>query len=157
MITMLILLIFVAVLLQPNASRFYAAFLFAGATITHDLALSHLNGFAYYASAALFDLGIIALTSGINPIPKMVISLHRICMVSILLNFAGWLMWLFYLSPFYYDTMFALVYSWALIIMLLRNKTDVGDFTMPSWYSCFRFDLLAWNKTDSKNINKTQP
>lgn len=157
MITMLILLIFVAVLLQPNATRFYAAFLFAGATITHDLALSHLDGFAYYASAALFDLGIIALTSGISPIPRMVISLQRICLASILLNFAGWLMWLLYFSPVLYDTMFTLIYSWALIIMLVRNNTDVGSYSRSSWHSCFRFDRFKRHTNHSENSSKAQP
>lgn len=138
--TVLLTLIAFAVLIQPNVPRLFAAMLFVGLTLSHELFLSHLDGLAYYGSAALLDLGIIILTSGINPVPQMVINLHRICKVSIFLNVAGWYIWSAYLPPVAYDLAFMALYGWTLLILIKRDGADVGGFTMDSWNSCFHFN-----------------
>lgn len=141
--TILLSAIGLAVLLQPNAPRFFAALMFASATLSHELFLSHLDGLMYYGSAALIDLAIIILTSGINPVPKMVIALHRICTVSIIANFAGWVMWSLYLPPLTYDLMFMVIYAYTLIILIRKDGVDVGGYGVDSWRSCFHFDQRA--------------
>lgn len=130
-------------LFQPNAPRLFAAVAFAAITLCHHVFLSDLDGLYYYGSAALFDLAIIILTSGINPVPDMVLSLHRICFVSILANLAGWILWACYLPPLAYNISFGVIYLWAVITLIKRNGDDVGGFTLGSWASCFRFNTSA--------------
>lgn len=142
-ITYLIYALLVATLTQPNAPRLFAAVTFVGVILLHELAFSSLDGLMYYGSAALLDLLIVVITSGINPVPKMVLSLQRLCLFSILLNLLGWVLWLLYLPPWPYDLAFVAVYAWALYILIRRDRADVGGFTMAGWVSCFRFDRSA--------------
>jgi len=135
-----------AAAMQPNAPRFFAAVLFVSATLLHELFLSDTEGALYYGTAALFDLAIIILTTGISPIPRMVIDLHKICMYSIVANFFGWVLWRNYLPPLAYDTAFVVVYAWALITLIKRNGHDVGGYSMDSWRSCFRVYHRAWGR-----------
>lgn len=138
--TALLVLIAIMAFIQPNAPRMYAALLFVGLTIFHELFFSHLYGILYYGSAALLDLGIIMLASGISPIPRMVITLNRICLASIVVNFAGWVIWSSYLPPMAYDLAFVVIYLWALITLIKRDGSDVRDFSVGGWSSCFRFN-----------------
>jgi len=140
MITVLLSLIAVTVLFQPNAPRFFAAVVFVVITLSHEFFMSDFEGLAYYGSAALFDMGIIMLTSGINPVHQMVIDLQRICLASVFVNFMGYFIWLFYLPSTVYDMSFMVLYTWTLIILTERNGADVGGYRLDSWYSCFRFN-----------------
>jgi hypothetical protein len=153
-VTTLVFLVVAFAFLQPSAPRFFAAVSFVSITLLHELLLSDYVGLMYYGSAALFDLGIIILTSGISPVPKMVLTLHKICMVSILANLAGWLMWFLYYPPLAYDAAFAIIYAWTLITLINRDSLDVGGYTLDSWASCFRFDSSPWALYISKHTGK---
>ena len=153
-ITLLIYAVLIVAFLQPNAPRFFAAVIFIGITLLHELLLSSYDGLQYYGSAALFDLAIIIITSGINPVPKMVLSLHRICIVSIFANLAGWVLWFFYYPPLAYDAAFALIYVWTLITLIKRNGLDVGGYTLDSWATCFRFNRYSWDNYSYKHGGK---
>lgn len=150
-ITGLLIAIVVLAFFQPNAPRFFAALIFVGITLSHELFLSNLDGLQYYGSAALFDLAIIILTSGINPVPKMVINLHRICIVSIIANLVGWVLWFLYVPPLFYDASFVLIYVWTLITLIHRNRSDVGGYTLDSWATCLRFNRYSWYRYSHKH------
>jgi len=139
MITVLLWLIAIAVLFQPNAPRFFAAFVFVAVTLTHEFFMSNTGG-VYYGTAALFDMGIIMLTSGINPVSQTVIDLQRVCLASIFVNFIGYCIYLAWLPPTVYNVSFMVLYTWTFIILIERNGTDVGGYRLDSWYSCFRFN-----------------
>lgn len=143
-ITILICLIIATAFFQPNAPRLYAALVFVGVTALHEVFFSNYEGMQYYGSAALFDLAIIIIASGINPVPKMVLSLQKICIVSIVANLAGWIMWFLYYPPIIYDLAFVAIYAWTLIILIKRTGANVGGYTMDSWATCFRFNRSAW-------------
>lgn len=136
MLTALFGLLALSALIQPNAPRLLAVVAFVGLTIAHDALASGIDGFWYYGSAAILDVGIIILTSGIRPLPRMVVTLHRICMASVMMNFLGWLMWFFYLPPTLYDFAFLMLYSCALITFIKKDHADVGGFEVDSWRSC---------------------
>lgn len=144
-ITYLIYALIVVAFIQPNAPRLFAAVLFMAVITLHEFLLSDLDGLQYYGSAALFDLLIIILTSGINPVPKMVLSLHRICIASILVNLLGWVLWFFYFPPLVYDAAFACLYAWTLIIFIIRDGVNVGGYSLDSWAACFRFNRFTWS------------
>jgi len=153
-LTYLFYALVVVAFIQPNAPRFFAAVTFVSVTISHELFLSHYDGLAYYGSAALFDLGIIAITSGIRPVPKMVLSLHKICLASMVLNLVGWGLWFFYLPPVVYDASFVILYVWALLTFINRSGLDVGGYTMDSWASCFCFHRYTWGFNFHKHDGK---
>lgn len=129
--------------LQPNAARLYAAFVFVGATLLHEFKFSDLDGIAYYGSAALLDLLVLILLSGISPIPRLAVRLQIISLISIIANMAGWLIWFLYLPPTVYDFTFYLLYAWALVELIRRNGDNVGGFTVDCWATCFRFDIMS--------------
>lgn len=125
--------------MQATAPRFFAAFVFVGVTLLHEVFLADADGLLYYGSAALFDLAIVILLSGVHPLPKMVLALQQICIVSIFVNLFGWVLWVLYLPPTAYNTSFVLLYFWALLALINRGANDVGGYTMASWATCFRF------------------
>ena len=153
-VTALIVAIITVSFFQPTAPRFFAAAIFVGVTATHELIFSGLVGLQYYGSAALFDLAIIILTSGIHPVPKMVLTLHKICMVSIVANLGGWVLWARYYPPLLYDLSFLGIYAWTLITLIGRTKADVGGFAVGDWVSCVRFNRSAWILRLNRNSGK---
>ena len=155
MITYLLYGMAVAALVQPNAPRLFAALVFSSLILTHDGFLSDLDGLAYYGSAALFDLLAIILMSGIHPVPRLVVRLQLICLLSVCLNAIGWALWVTYLPPLIYDWAFLALYTWAVITLIQRDGAhDVGGYTMDRWRSCIRFDRAAWVVRLLKDGNK---
>lgn len=153
-ITYLIYALVVVAFTQPNAPRLFAAVVFVGVLSLHEAFLADVDGWLYYASAALFDLLIMAFLSGINPVPRMVVSLQRLCLASIVVNALGWVIWFLYFPPWPYDLACAAVYACALYILIRRDRADVGGFTMASWGTCFRFNRGAWVFHSNKHGGK---
>lgn len=145
MIELLIIGMFLAAFLQPSVPRFYAALMASLITMCHHWGYYEADGLLYYGSAALFDLVIILLLSGIYPAPALVVRLQVIFLASIVLNAAGFLMWFFYIPHDAYNAAFVGVYSWAIFTMLRRGKpnADRRGASSSGWNSCFRFDFGA--------------
>ena len=144
MITILLVLITVVAVMQPTIPRFFAAMTFALLTLIHDEGLGHLEGLAYYGSAALIDFVILFILAGIQPIPRMVLYLQLLCILSMLLNFGGWLLWVFYLPPNVYDNAFQVLYGGVLIALLAKDNYNVGAYTRTGWVSCFHYSNHPW-------------
>ena len=125
MITALVALILVASVIQPNRQRLFAGMVFSGLLIANDLLLFDKAGLLYYAGSALFDLATIILISCV--VSSMAVSIQKICIASICLNFFGWVMWTLYMPPVVYNSLFAVLYVCALLTLITRNKTDVGE------------------------------
>lgn len=130
MLEALFVLVLLAAFMQPTPERAYAAGVFVSLTLVHEAALSHLEGFAYYGSAALFDLFVILATRAVRPLSQTIIDLHRLCLVCILLNLGGWVLWRSYSDPAAYNVAFLVVYAWALVIFSTRKRADVGGFAV---------------------------
>lgn len=141
--TVLIYAIAFVALLQPNAPRLYASMVFVIFTVGHEWAFSDLDGLAYYGTAAIFDFLIILITWAIRPIPKLVINIHKICILSIIANAFGWVMWVLYLPPTAYNVAYTFIYAAALLAMIKKDGSDDRGFTLDSWRSCFRFSYSA--------------
>jgi len=127
-LSILLVIITAAVFTQPNAARFIAAAAFTGAVLVHDVALSSLDGVAYYGSAALFSLAVISAISRLDRVPEMALELQKVCLASIVINCGGWLLWLFYSPPMPYDAAFIALYCWAAYILTIRGRADVGRY-----------------------------
>lgn len=153
-ITALMVLLVGTIFIQPNAQRLFAALVFAGGALSHDVLFSGHGGLLYYGSAALFDLGVLMLISGIRPITKTIAQLHVICLASVLVNFAGWVIWWLYLPPAAYNLAFVTIYCWALVTLTRRNGADVGGFGLASWRACFCFNLPAGMRHSNRDTGK---
>ena len=144
----LLIALLVCVALQPTVTRGYVAMLFVVVTMLHEIVGAHLDGLAYYGSAALCDLAIIILTSGIRPIPAMVTRIHLICLASILANAVGWAMWAAYLPPTVYNAAFVVIYLGAVVAMLKKDRSDVmGGHTPGGRRTGIRGGLSARYRT----------
>lgn len=149
------LLIAITVVFQPDKPRVFAGMWFAGMALICDVIGQGTNGLSHYGSAALLDLAIIILTSGISPVPKTVISLHAVCMFSITANFVGWITYLNWLNPDYYNITFIGFYALALMFIITRNNSNVGGHTLDRWRSCFHFNRgsrFGCNRNDGDKI-----
>jgi hypothetical protein len=133
-----------AAICQPTAERFIAAAGFVAAAWIHELFFSHLEGFAYHGTAAVGALAVMIMISRIIIPSPMIISIHRICIVSILMNFMGWVAWRAYLPPDPYNVAMLVVFIWALITLSRKEPTHgVGRDTVGWWGADFRINTIA--------------
>ena len=132
MIPLIVGMAWLTLIRQRNAPRLYAALVYAAVNTFCEFFLAD-TGVYYYGIAAMADLLIMILTSQISPMPKMVVNLHRLCLISIIANGIGWLMWYFYLPPDFYNGIFIMLYAWAIIILCERDHAGVDEFRADSW------------------------
>lgn len=104
---------------------FYACACFATLTKAHDVFLGSLTGFAYFASAALTDLMILALLRK-DEATQIAVDLAVVCTASLLGNMIGYAIWYAYLPPDAYYYYYVGLYGWAL--WLIINQGGYGDF-----------------------------
>jgi hypothetical protein len=136
----LISLVCMAAILQPNTQRLYAATATAALTCGQFIACDMLDGLAYYASAALVDTFVVFALSLVRPIPRMVLHLQVLSIVSIAFNLAGFVMWYFYQPPTLYNNAYLAFYATMVVVFLWRGKQDhVGGYSAYSWRACVRF------------------
>lgn len=103
-----------------------AGALFVGAAIVHDLWFGALDGFAYYGSAALFDLGVILAIARLSEISEFNQKIQKISVLSIFLNAYGCFAWFAYLSPIAYNWAYIALYGSALIVFQIGSGPSVG-------------------------------
>ena len=134
MIPMIVGLSWLTLIRQRNAPRLYAALAYLSVNTSCEFFFADTDVY-YYGIAAMADLLIMILTSQINPMPKMVVNLHRLCLVSIIANGIGWLMWYSYMPPDLYNYFFVALYIWAIIILCERDYAGVDEFRADSWFN----------------------
>jgi len=129
-----------AAIFQPTATRSFAAVVFVSVAWAHELAFAHLTGLPYYASAGAGALAIIVALKLLDHPPRIALTLVRICLVSIVLNFIGWVLWVTYSEPAPYNVATFCIFVWALITLLSRDRQDDsgGRLTMDLWRAGIR-------------------
>ena len=130
----------------------FACVVFSGLLIFNDLLLASKEGLFYYGGSALFDLATIVIIS--RNASRMALSLQKICIASIGLNFFGWIMWMLYMPPVMYDSLFIALYVCALFTLIKRNKTDVGEFAMDRWSTSLRLYSPSWAVNNTQDRRK---
>lgn len=124
--------------LRQDERRFTAALIFAASLLIHDVFLSELGGLLYYGSAAFFDLLVITWLANLKQTSRLTVSILRISLVSIVLNFTGWLMWISYLKPSLYNLSYIILYTCAIIALIKKEGLEDGSYTLDRWACCFR-------------------
>ena len=122
-------LMFISMILVGFAQWRTVAVLFVILISAHDLIVTglKLEGLLYYGSAALFDLAFIVATISLSD-SKLLDSLCNICIASMVLNFAGWVLWFNYFSPMHYDIAFLCLYAYAIVVLLRKDFEHVGGY-----------------------------
>ena len=113
-------------LFQKSQQRLLLASFYVLINTVHLLLFNGLYGSSYYLVSALFDLLVMTSVSSIH-IPQT-LSVQKLCIISIVANFAGWVMWFLYLDPAAYNVVFIAIYIYAIIILTSRDASDVGDY-----------------------------
>lgn len=129
LLEILLALLVLAGFTQRNGYRLNIGVMFVGLVSTHYLLDDwvKLEGLWYYGSAALFDLAFIGATVSFSD-SKLLDSLCNISIVSMLLNFFGWLLWFNYYPPAHYDLAFLCLYTWAVVVLLRKDIEYVGGY-----------------------------
>lgn len=123
MLSILLIAIVVASMCQPNPHRCLVALSFSLPCAVLDFFNYGLIGTSYYLAAGLCCTLIILLTGMIRPITKLIIQLQLICLVALGVNAAGWLAYMAYASPVFYNYAMIGLYVWA--IYALCDKDEV--------------------------------
>ena len=136
----LILALGVAAISQPTPARRKVAAIFVTATLSHCIIGEWLDGLAYYASAAIFDVLIITTTANLKETPRITRDIHKVCLASIVLNASGWIAYMLYIPPTGYDLCFIFLYLWSIIVLTKEDGRYAGDNTMDRWAYYLRFN-----------------
>ncbi len=143
MIEVLAIAIGILAVLQKTDERFYAATIFSALTLAHMVLFSATDsGHAYYIGAAFLDVAIMSFIARIDKIVSLTITLHRICLVEIIVNAIGWVMWMKYADPYWYNVTFIGLHLWAIFALTRKdNANDPGGYTVGSRFDYIRLVL----------------
>ena len=127
MIELLIITICILAIFQPTRERFLIAWLYALACSIHNYFLGDISGVFYYLSAGAFDfivLAIICVFIRPNWFSNCIIG---ISIMSLILNFYGWIIYELYLPPTSYNIAFNALYLLAILVFLWKDSAhDTG-------------------------------
>lgn len=116
--------------MTPWRSRIAAGMLFYAAMVLHeictvDLPNSPIGMFVFHGSAALVDLILLYAVPALLA-ERLCDDMQTLCLVSIVVNFVGWIAYMAYAPPIFYN-----VISWSLAYvqwgrLLLVDSDDVN-------------------------------
>ena len=121
----LIAILCVASLFQRDAGKRKIACFYSLMTVLHILSLGETTGLIYYGSAALFDFIILMVIIQDTKNSRLVTRLSIICLVEIVCNSIGYVMWFAYVPSTAYNITYLIIYLIIIAIFTLEN-IDVG-------------------------------
>ncbi len=143
MLELLFSLMVAAALFQRTCFRSIAALAYVGGAVAHNYFLGDTTGLLYYGSAAIVDIGVLALIIALPRADTPVRLLGLACIISAGLNAVGWCLWFAYLPSSVYNTAFLGLYCFVLYAMCQGVASGRGTVTNAS----SRADvLLSFNK-----------
>jgi len=153
----LIFIIFIiSVTVQPSAPRLFAGVIFSVISIALIFAAPYLNDYLTYAVPAMAAVLVMILLSASMVVSRVVLSLHRICLGSIVLNAGGYLLYESGESFLAYNAAFFLLYVWTIKVLLKRDgRLDATGFGVDSWRSTFSYTSSSWFKYLFKGQEET--
>jgi len=113
----------IALTLASLLARNACGLLFVAASFLHSTFLAHLDGFLYYGSAAFFAYLTLLLSS-------RSIVVQVICLISIVLNMFGYMVWYLYMPPTIYNYTCCILYIVAAFVITM----DRGSGTRAGLY-----------------------
>lgn len=131
----LILVITVLACLQPSAERREVACAYALVNMGHFLLISWwISDFWYYVSAGIADVVIMSIIVHMHKIPEIGLLLLRACLLELMVNAFGWVLWWRYAPPDAYNALYQCVQIWIVFILMKKGEADEwGGFTVGNW------------------------
>lgn len=123
---LVILILCITVLFQPNRQRFAVALIASFTPIVHDLLFGGVEGVDYFTSASLACLVAVILVGVVNPVSWTALSIQRIFLGMIGLNILGAFIYWHGYNPAIYANLFYCAYAFAAVVLLTRDRADVG-------------------------------
>ncbi len=111
------------------------------------------QGLVYYLGAAINDLIIILIISKLDHISELAIKLQGVCEIFIAVNFIGWVLFMLYVDPVYYNLLSAMIYIYT-INLILKGSGDVGAISMDFGRSSFSSRNRSSNHSVRSNKEK---
>lgn len=143
----LILVIFIISACQPSAPRLFAGVIFSVISFGLILAGPYLNDYLTYVVPALAAVLVMILLSASMLVSRVVLSLHRICLLSIVLNAGGYILYESGESFLAYNMSFFLLYAWTIRVLLKRDgRLDATGYGADSWRSTISYSSCSWFK-----------
>ena len=141
--TVLIISIVFTALLQQRVSRFVVALCFAVPCAALDYFGSSItNDSMYYICSGICSIIMIILISMVNPMTWQARKLQDICVAAIVVNAAGWVAYMLYITPVFYNYAMIALYALSLYVLLTRDRDNVGGRRVDWWRSgVFKFDI----------------
>lgn len=102
-------------------SRLLCLAIFSGISLAHHILLGNADGFLYYFSAAFFDFFVIFSLSKLSKVHVHILFMQVICLMFIIANAIGWVMWYLYLPPTHYNLACYALYIAAILCLLIRG------------------------------------
>jgi hypothetical protein len=127
--------------IQPDKPRFLTCLSYASLTFMHEVFISKFTSLPYYSTAAIFDLMSMILMSHVKPVNNLIVKLSVLCVISIVLNFYGWLIYMLYFDPITYNIAFMLIYAVVIFLFVVRDKNSEHNGTYNSGEFSIRFSL----------------
>jgi len=135
-------LIFITLYFQPSESRLYTGGVFIFMLVMHELIFSDYEGLIYHGSTALCYLGIMIFTAPAVNVTRLVLDIHKICIMAIFINAWGWLAWVEYLPPSLYNLASMVLHACSVYVLLKRTrKADHGSFKLDGGRLNFRLNF----------------
>ena len=113
-------------LTQKIPARRFVACVIAATEALHYGFFNELDGLMYYGSAALFDLLAIILIVNLAIPTILAKQMLYISIVSIVLNYIGWTLWLTYMPPILYNWSFVVLNLFTIICLIRRESVYGG-------------------------------
>lgn len=131
---------------QPSESRLFTGGVFILVIILHELIFSAYTGIVYYGSAALFYLAIMIITAGASHLTSLVLDIHKICLIAIIVNAVGWIVWYIYFPPNLYNFASVFLHAWGIWALMKRTGSKENEFRTDWGAIDFRPNADTWNK-----------
>lgn len=142
MIDYLLAALIAAAIIQPTSQGRAAACTFAGLTVTFDLI--RVPAEIYYLAAAATDGMCALLLSRLAIHDKMAFYLQNLCLLSLIVNIAGWCARQNQMPPAVYDSIFLGFYSIVIVLLIMRrignaygSTTTYRPWIPFNFHSCF--------------------
>ena len=121
-----------AILLAYFALAFYekrkgnrlAIVLFGSVSALHGLFFGELDGLPYYGSAALASVVSASLLYVFCPASRLSKALIFLCVLSVIFNTCGFVLWVTYREPALYNAAMLLLYGLALLVMFSADNKN---------------------------------
>lgn len=152
-----IVIIGLCVVVQNSWPRRFVAAIFASAIIGHDWFFHTISAdlYWYFLSAGILDYAVIILILRMKNITKLGLDIQIIAFASFMYNLVGWMYAGFGVDTAVYSSMYLVLYSWSIFVLLRGEPQDVGYSSMDSWVSAFRNYAYSQHLIHNRN-EKTQ-